>query len=129
MATKPVFLAHTMKMQPSINKFKAITIPSVQKFHSFANCLYRESKTPGVEGIEFDSMSECIDMLIGIDICINQLNIRFTTEQTEKLFTVRPVSLWMDKLLETERSKQVTESHSPTVERQVVEKTVIYGFD
>ncbi|CAO3662854.1 unnamed protein product [Umbelopsis ramanniana] len=97
-ATKPVFLAQTTKMPPSINKFKAITIPSVQKFHSFANCLYRESKTPAVE------------------------------EQTEKLFTVRPVSLWMDKLLETERSKQVTESHSPKVERQVVEKTMADSY-
>lgn len=67
-------------------------------------------------------------MHIELDICINQLNISFTTEQTEKLFTVRPVSLWMDKLLETERSKQVTESHSPKVERQVVEKTVIHSL-
>lgn len=61
-----------MKMQPTFNKFKAVTIPIVQRFHSFANCLYREKKTAGVEGIEFDSMSEYIDMLIEIkNVSIN----------------------------------------------------------
>ncbi|KAI8584300.1 hypothetical protein K450DRAFT_219191 [Umbelopsis ramanniana AG] len=103
-ATKPVFLAHSMKTQTNIKTFKAITIPSLQKFHSLANCLYRESKTSGVEAIEHDPSND-------------------------KIFTVRPVSLWMDKLLETERSKQVKkESLSPGVERQVVEKTMADSY-
>ncbi|KAG2182993.1 hypothetical protein INT44_005974 [Umbelopsis vinacea] len=92
-----------MKTKPNSIKFKAITIPSIQKFHSFANGLYREAKTPGVEAIENDYSHE-------------------------KLFTVRPVSLWMDKLLETERSKEVKESPNPTVERQVVEKTMADSY-
>jgi hypothetical protein len=71
MATKPVFLAHSMKKQPSINTFKAITIPSVQKFHSLANCLYRESKTPSVEAIENDLSSTLVCTLTATNVSTN----------------------------------------------------------
>jgi hypothetical protein len=39
-------------------------------------------------------------------------------------FTVRPVTFWMDKLLEPEKSKPVIESKTPPKERTLVEKTV-----
>ncbi|KAH8550571.1 acyl-CoA thioester hydrolase [Umbelopsis sp. PMI_123] len=49
-------------------------------------------------------------------------------ERDEKVFTVRPVTFWMDKLLEPENSKQVTESTVPTGEHTVVEKTMADSY-
>ncbi|KAM3586127.1 hypothetical protein VKS41_002656 [Umbelopsis sp. WA50703] len=43
-------------------------------------------------------------------------------------FTVRPVTFWMDKLLEPEKSKPVVESKTPPKERTLVEKTMADSY-
>lgn len=43
-------------------------------------------------------------------------------------FTVRPVTFWMDKLLELEKNKPVVESKSPQMERATVEKTMADSY-
>ncbi|GAB5592251.1 hypothetical protein Unana1_07151 [Umbelopsis nana] len=70
------------------------------------SCCYREATPPGLDGSEPDK-----------------------SKRAGRSFTVRPVTFWMDKLLEVEKSKRVSESSTPLpAEHTLVEKTMADSY-
>lgn len=124
---KPLAIPQSIREQPLFKTRGLSTVYRVQQFHSMPSCCYREATPPSLDGSEPDKSSRSIHGFHIARIC--QTNTGFFVERAGRSFTVRPVTFWMDKLLEVEKSKRVSESSTPPpAEHTLVEKTVAEQF-
>ena len=120
---KPLAIPQAIREQPLFKTRGLSTVYRLQQFHSMPSCCYREATPPSLDGSEPDKSSRSIHGFHIARIC--QTNTGFFVERAGRSFTVRPVTFWMDKLLEVEKSKRVSESSTPPpAEHTLVEKTV-----